>query len=234
MKLSKWKQFLICTAVFAVLGAAFKVMVLVEGFTEVRPVNAVPMLAGLSFGFIGALGCGIGNIIADIFGTFNLTSILGLFANFVAAYLPFKLWHLLKKEEPNVHTWKNIGIYVYLSALSALTASCMLGFGLYYFFGPWIETIYTYVLFNNFGFSVALGLPLFIVLTSDSVNLICAENEESKYELLTRWKKPAMILYTLLMIVIAAGVLTGWQPENRIAAGFFNGMSLLLLLYLLL
>ena len=65
----------------------------------------------------------------------------------------------------------------------------MLGFGLYYFFGPWIETIYTYVLFNNFGFSVALGLPLFIVLTSDSVNLICAENEESKYELLTRWKK---------------------------------------------
>ena len=43
-----------------------------------------------------------------------------------------------------------------------------------------------------------------------------------------------MILYTLLMIVIAAGVLTGWMPENRIAAGFFNGMSLLLLLYLLL
>ena len=234
MRLSKWKQFLICTAVFAVLGAAFKVMVLVEGFTEVRPVNAVPMLAGLIFGPIGALGCGVGNIIADFFGTFNLTSILGFFANFVAAYLPYKLWHLLKKEEPNVHTWKNIGIYVFLSALSALTAACMLGFGLYYFFGSWIETIYTYVLFNNFGFSVALGLPLFIVLTSDSVNLVCAEARESRYGWLKGFKKPALTAYTLLMIVIAAGVFTGWLPGNQTAAFICNGMSLLLLLYLLL
>lgn len=234
MRLSKGKQFLICTAVFAVLGAAFKVMVLVEGFTEVRPVNAVPMLAGLSFGSIGALGCGIGNLIADVFGTFNLTSVLGFFANFVAAYLPYKLWHLLKKEEPNVHTWKNIGLYVCLSALSALTAACMLGFGLYYFFDSWIETIFTYVLFNNFGFSVALGLPLFIVLTSDSVNLVCTEAKESKYHWLKSMKKPVLIAYTLLMVVIAAGVFTGWLPGNQAVAGFLNAISLLLLLYLLL
>ena len=234
MKLSRWKQFLICTAVFAVLGAAFKVMVLVEGFTEVRPVNAVPMLAGLSFGLIGALGCGIGNVIADLFGTFNLTSILGLFANFVAAYLPFKLWHLLKKEEPNVHTWKNIGTYVFLSAISALTAACMLGFGLYYFFGPWIDTIYRYVLFNNFGFSVALGLPLFIVLTSDSVNLACAEAPDGKYEFLKCWKKPVLFTYAVFMAVIAAGVMTSWLPGNQIAAALLNGASLLMLVYLLL
>ena len=50
---------------FAILGAAFKVMVLIEGFTEVRPANAIPMVSGYLFGPFGALGCALGNLIAD-------------------------------------------------------------------------------------------------------------------------------------------------------------------------
>ena len=42
MRIGKGKQFLITLAAFLVLGISFKVMVLVEGLTEVRPVNAIP------------------------------------------------------------------------------------------------------------------------------------------------------------------------------------------------
>ena len=106
MKLSKPKQFFIVLAAFLVLGIPFKVMVLVEGFTEVRPVNALPPIAGMICGPLGALACGVGNMIADLFGTFNGTSVLGFFGNMAAAYLPYRLWHIYSDEQPNLH--KNI------------------------------------------------------------------------------------------------------------------------------
>ena len=34
-----------------------------------------------------------------------------------------------------------------------------------------MEQIYTYVFFNNLGFSIGLGMPLLIILTSDSVQI---------------------------------------------------------------
>ena len=151
------RQFLLTFVPFVVLGAAFKVMVLVEGFTEVRPANAIPCVAGLSFGAVGALGCALGNVIADCFGTLNLTSLLGFVGNFMAAYAPYRMWYALSKERPNVHTWKNLLLYMWVSCMGALSCAWILGFGLELFFGLWIDTVYKYVLLNNFGFSLALA-----------------------------------------------------------------------------
>ena len=162
-------------AAFLVLGIPFKVMVLVEGFTEVRPVNSLPPIAGMICGPLGALACGVGNMIADLFGTFNGTSVLGFFGNMAAAYLPYRMWHIYSDEQPNLHKNTNILKYVLICFSAALSVSWILGFGLYYFFGTWIEEIYTYVLFNNFGFSVGLGAPLLIMLSSDDVNIACAQ-----------------------------------------------------------
>ena len=38
-----------------------------------------------------------------------------------------------------------------------------------------MEEMYTYVFFNNFGFSIVLGLPLLILLTSKDVQIECAQ-----------------------------------------------------------
>ncbi len=165
------RQFLLTMVPFAVLGAAFKVMVLVEGLTEVRPANAIPIVTGLLFGPIGGLGCAVGNLIADCFGTLNLTSLLGLIGNFMAAYIPYRMWHALSLEQPNVHTWKNIFLYIWISAVGAVSCAWILGFGLELFFSLWIDTIFKYVLLNNFGFSIALGLPVFALMCSDSIRL---------------------------------------------------------------
>lgn len=207
MKLSRKKQFLIVLIAFLVLGIPFKVMVLIEGFTEVRPVNAIPPLAGLICGPVGAVACGLGNLLTDLFGTFNETSILGLFSNMLAAYVPYRLWHIYSSETPNVHKNINILKYIFISFAAALTVAWTLGFGLFYVFGQWIENIYTYIFFNNFGFSVALGLPVFIILTTDEINIQCVVKPK-KYILLKNEKLRYIvpIIYTVLMTVMLAGV----------------------------
>ena len=87
MKNEHFKRFFLTLIPFSLLGAAFKVMTLVEGLTEIRPVNAIPIIAGLLFGPIGAFGCAAGNLIADFFGTLSRVSWLGMLINFMAAYL---------------------------------------------------------------------------------------------------------------------------------------------------
>lgn len=208
MRLSKPAGFLTVLAAFLTLGIPFKVMVLVEGFTEVRPVNALPPVAGMIFGPTGALACGVGNVIADLFGTFNATSLLGLFGNFAAAYLPYRMWHIYSDEEPNLHKNGNILKYVLICFTAALSVSWFLGLGLYYFFGTWVEQVYAYVFFNNLGFSIGLGMPLFIMLSSEDVKMRCAMGPK-RYWILRNKKlrKLTPVLYTAALAVIMVSVL---------------------------
>lgn len=202
-----WKRFLIVFGAFLALGIPFKVMVLIEGFTEVRPVNAIPPIAGLICGPIGALAVGLGNLVADLFGTFGASSALGFFGNMIAAYLPYRLWYIYLPGEPHVHTNQNILKYVLICFFTAVTVAWMLGFGLYYFFGQWIEQVYTYVAYNNFGFSVGLGLPLFIMLTSDDIKVRCAPGPK-KYYLLknTRLRRIVPMIHGVIMAAVFIAV----------------------------
>ena len=202
MLLSRKKQFLITFAAFFILGAAFKVMVLIEGFTEVRPVNAIPPVAGLVFGPIGGIACGIGNLFADLLGGFGLTSVLGVIANFIAAYLPYRLWYLFSNETPNLRSRRNIFLYLLICLISAFTVAWFLAFGLFTFFGFWIAEIYIYVFFNNFGFSVIFGLPLLIILTSDSISIQCRKPVKHIVFNKLKFKKPVCTAYLLFMISI--------------------------------
>jgi energy-coupling factor transport system substrate-specific component len=158
----------LCALVFIGMAVPFKVMVLIEGFTEVRPVNAVPVVAGLLLGPAGAWGCAIGNLIADLFGTFSKASILGFLGNFMAAYLPYKLWHISgKRETPNVKNYKNILKYILISAITALATALIIACGLDVLFGIWMTNIFWIIVLNDLGFPLLIGLPIFIVLTSE-------------------------------------------------------------------
>ncbi len=207
MQIGKGKQFLITLAAFLILGISFKVMVLVEGLTEVRPVNAIPPVAGLICGPVGAAACGIGNLLADMAGTFSASSAIGVIGNFLAAYLPYRLWSLFSDEEPNLHSGRNIAKYCMISAICAMTVSWILTFGLYILQGVWMEQIYVYVFFNNVGFSVGLGMPLFIILTSDSIRIKCCRFTEKNYILEQPVLRQAVCVgYAGFMLLLFAGV----------------------------
>lgn len=123
-------------------------------------------------------------------------------ANFIAAYLPYRLWHLFSDEAPNLHSRRNILLYLVICLVSAFTVAWFLAFGLYSFFGLWIEEIYTYVFFNNFGFSVIFGMPLLIILTSDSVSIRCQKPSRHIIFGKINIKKPVCAVYALLMITV--------------------------------
>ncbi|MDE1798573.1 MAG: QueT transporter family protein, partial [Candidatus Micrarchaeota archaeon] len=101
----KQLRFVIFVAVlYAVLLVPFKPLVVVPGFTEVRPANFVPALFGVMFGPAAAWGSAFGNLAADAGGmllgkgTLTLGSIFGFIGNFLFAYAAWRVWILLMEK----------------------------------------------------------------------------------------------------------------------------------------
>ena len=203
------KQFFLVFLAFVFLGMCFKVMVLVEGFTEIRPVNAVPVVAGLLFGPVGAWACAFGNLAADCFGTLQPTSILGFLGNFLGAYLPYQMWHLYRKEAPNVHTIPNLLLYVWISFVASLATVWVIAGGIWFLFGLHIENLALYIFLNDLVFPLIFGLPVFIVLTSDSVRISCAAGKGSLIAVPEGWKKRLVLAYVVLLVILFLIVLGG-------------------------
>ena len=152
---------------FTALGVSIDVMDMADGYTNLRPEQCLAVPTGLMLGPLGALACAVGNLIGDFFSDFDTIRIFGFIANFIMAYLPYKVWRVMSPRAYDVHTWKRILLYLWAAALGALYCSCLLGVCLAYFFHQYYEMIILQIFTNNFGFSVCFGLPLFIVLRSD-------------------------------------------------------------------
>ena len=152
---------------FTALGVSIDVMDMADGYTNLRPEHCLSVPAGLMLGPVGALACAFGNLIGDFFSDFDSVRVFGFIANFIMAYLPYKVWRVTSPGEYNVHTWKRILLYLWAAALGSLYCSCLLGICLAYFFHEYYEMIILQIFANNFGFSVCFGLPLFIVMRSD-------------------------------------------------------------------
>jgi len=226
-------QIVICALVFIGMAVPFKVMVLIEGFTEVRPVNAVPVVAGLLLGPAGAWGCAIGNLIADFFGTFSQASILGFAGNFIAAWLPYKLWHISgKRETPNVKTNKNIIKYIFIAAVASIATAILIACGLDILFKMWLPRVFWIILFNDFGFPILFGLPLLIVLTSEDIKMeitlpegiAIAENKQNGKRLVSLKNGLLLSLLAsevLLTLMIAWGMQMSISPLMLVTGGVF-------------
>ena len=171
---NKWmllRVFIALTVGFAMLGMSINVMKYADGYTEIRPENFIPVTAGILFGPVAAIACAIGNFLQDRMFDFGYTSILGFFANFLAAYLPYKLWRAAAGNTINAHTVKPLLLYIWTALISSLATAAFLSYGLEIFFGSWYATLGRGIFYNNFIFSIMFGLPSFIVLTSDDSHM---------------------------------------------------------------
>ncbi|MBN1592492.1 MAG: QueT transporter family protein [Candidatus Coatesbacteria bacterium] len=98
-------RMIVLTAVIAALYVClllpFKGLILVPGFTEIRPAALVPLFCSLLFGPAAAWGAAIGNVVGDLFGgMFGLGSIPGFLGNFMLGYLPYKLLQNIFRSLP--------------------------------------------------------------------------------------------------------------------------------------
>lgn len=88
-------------ALYAAVCIPFKLAVIVPGITEVRPGAVVPVVCGFLFGPAAAWGSAFGNLIADFFGTLGPGSLFGFAANFLYAYVAYRVWKLLAPRQPD-------------------------------------------------------------------------------------------------------------------------------------
>ena len=121
-------QMVVLVALSAAIYAAFLIvtqgLVIMPGFTNLRPGNVFPFVFGLLFGPAGAWGAAIGNLINDFFGTLSLGSIAGFVGNFFLGFLPYKMWGAFFRRgenmEQNTNSGKKLVVYVAITILASI------------------------------------------------------------------------------------------------------------------
>lgn len=160
------RLFFVLTFIFVALAVPFKTMSLIPGFTEVRPVDALYMLYGVIFGFYGALACAVGNIISDFLGgTLAISSWAGFVGSFLGSYLAYVIWYALAKREPFIDDIKQAAVFIITSIITGIVMAALVAFAVIISYED-IDgfSLFIQVFVNSVVFSVALAMPLVILL----------------------------------------------------------------------
>jgi len=151
--------------IFAAILIPFKGIPLIPGLTELRPANVIPVVFGLLFGPAGAWGAALGNLIGDFFGTLGPGSFFGFWGNFLAAYLPYKMW----QGRPLGQIRRRLPRFVLAVLLGAMGCALMVGFGLEFLQLLPFSVIAVAVFINNALITLLLG-PLLLALLEPRVS----------------------------------------------------------------
>ena len=208
-------------AIYAALLIPFKALVLIPGFTEIRPAGALPVVLGLLFGPAGAWGAAIGNLIGDFFGTLGVGSIFGFVGNFFSAYVPYKLWSRLglvgaTDEEPLLlDNTKKIINFVVLAVLSSMACALIIAWGCEVAKLVPFAALATIISVNNSVPSIVLGIPLMLILYPriKKWDLLWTDIVEEEY---LPQASPLAKIGALLMVV---GIVGGWAAGLTAALG---------------
>jgi len=128
---SVWKKprLLVLTSYTAAIYAAVLIpfkygLPIIPGATEIRPGVAVLLLCAFLFGPAAAWGGAFGNLIGDFFGgTLGVGSIFGFVGNFLLAYLPYRVWEVMRGGRP-VPRASAIWWFKYVLAILLSSAAC--------------------------------------------------------------------------------------------------------------
>ncbi len=153
-------------AIYAAILIPFKIITIVPGYTELRPGNAIPIVAGLLFGPAAAWGCAIGNLIADFFGTIGPGSFFGVIGNFLFAYIPYRIWVMCKGFRSPTGSWREVPLLVVAIFVGSAACAIVIAFGVELLaLFPFAYVVLTSVItINNTLIGCILGIPLLILI----------------------------------------------------------------------
>lgn len=161
--------FAVVTAAFALVSLFCSDFTLIPGYSNVRPVNGLPVTMGLLFGPAGAVGCAAGNVLGDIFrGELGWASIGGALGNFLFAWIPYRWWDATHRHGgraiPNIFAWRRLLAFVVLSAVAASVCALVVAASISLASGDGFFPTLLVILQNNLLGAYIVGLPLFAVL----------------------------------------------------------------------
>lgn len=200
---------------FMVIAAPFKsLMNLVPGVTEVRPANMIPPVLGLLWGPAAAWGTTIANAISDILISHSDFRVWfpGMIINFFFSYLPYKLWYSLQNNgkgstPPTMSSVSDILRFIYVCFIDSLVTTTLLAL---LFENLGFQTYASgslLLFFNNFDFTIVLGIPAILLLCNSKrvgiwIPLELRESQTPKQYSATVRKKQRLFDWLLFVICL--------------------------------
>ena len=165
----RFLRFLALLAVYPIIAMPFKVLEVIPGFADVRPVYMLYPVYGIFFGLPGCFACGAGNLIADILSdSLRWSSIAGLIANFVYPLLLYLIWEKLTKKPFHLHTRKMLAMFSASVVICALSSVAIITPAVAYHYSEVNLMLFaTAVFFNTTIFPIGFSVPFIILIQEE-------------------------------------------------------------------
>ena len=167
--MKQWKTILTLFLVYLIVAVPFKVMGIIPGFTDIRPVTLLGPIYAIFFGVPGCWVMAVGNLVMDaVSDSLRWSSIAGFFANFLGPYLIYFLCVRRAKTPFSLRTGRNLLRHCWIIILSALLQTVLIT--------PAVALIYPEVdaglfalsvIANNTAFPIVFGIPIMILLQEE-------------------------------------------------------------------
>ncbi len=159
----------ILIVVYLIVSIPFKVMEIIPGFTDIRPVSMLQPVYGIFFGIPGCIAFAIGNLITDIVGnSLRWSSIAGFIANFLGPFCFWFYWGRLSRTPFDLRSAKKNLRHILVIAVIAVIEALLItpAVALVY---PDVDygLFFATVMINSTAFPILLGIPLIIVMQEE-------------------------------------------------------------------
>lgn len=207
-KYSKPLIVVITCVIFFVLTVLFRNFLSISTFTDVRPGAVMVSICGLLFGFYGAIGCTIGNFLADLVnGIDPLISFVGILIQFSTSYMVYVFWYgkykVNKGTYPSLDKVSNILKYCIIVLISSLYCAFMIGFLIDMFgYSDMFKTTAVTVFFNQFIFGILLGLPSLALLIKTKLPFVYPRKSKYKNKKIRLIISNSLFLTSLILFTI--------------------------------
>ena len=154
--------------VYLIIAIPFKVMSVIPGFTDIRPVMLFKPVFGIFFGIPGCIAFAIGNLIGDLMSdSLRWSSIAGFAANFLGPFL-FYLFRRFSKTPFSLKTVKEILKTIAVIAVSAVAEAIIITPAVTWIY-PEVDAVLLFVTvtLNGSAFPLMLGIPLMILMQEE-------------------------------------------------------------------
>ena len=149
--------YIMLVIVYLILAVPFKVMEVIPGFADIRPVTLLGPVYALFYGVPGCIIFAVMNLVMDfVSGGIAWSSIAGLLANFAGPFLIMYYWKMKAKKTLHLRTMGNIGHYCLTLIIAALLEALIIT--------PSVAAFYPDVNWRLFFVSVFLNTALFPIL----------------------------------------------------------------------
>ena len=163
------RSILILLFIYLIVAIPFKVMEIIPGFTDIRPVIMLGPVYAVFFGIPGCVVMAVGNLIMDVISdSLRWSSIMGFVANFAGPMLIWAYWHFWSPCQFSLRKGTNIFRHIWIVLLSAILEMALITPSVALIYPEIDAKLFAFsILLNNFLFQVIFSIPLIILIQEE-------------------------------------------------------------------